>query len=127
LLEVMWQHKRAKQVQLRVTSDAPLAICMGDSYRVLRRALATVTAVTTPYVEGDVKFTVKGCFRIFEDATTMVGDMWPAFCADCNNRVRQPKRDQRRAIARRITTLARTPNVYESWVRLPPLPDEEHR
>jgi len=105
--------KQAKQEQLRIAEGAPvLAICTGDVCRIGHWKPKTLK---TPFVDGDLQFAAKGCHRIFPDATGMVGDMWPAFCAECNNSRRQPVRDQRRALARRINHAVRTPTIYDRY------------
>jgi hypothetical protein len=109
LIEVMPSLQGAKRVQLEATGGAPLAICSGGVCPIRGRSEGTVKS---PFVAEPVKFAVKGCNRIFPDATTMAGKMWPNFCPDCNNVRRKPVRDQERALKRRIHTVLRHPTVY---------------
>jgi hypothetical protein len=62
LLEVLPSQKHAKQEQLRITGGAPLALCTGDACRIGSRRKRTLH---TPYVAGEVRFSVYGCNRIF--------------------------------------------------------------
>jgi hypothetical protein len=107
LIEVMPSQKHAKQLQLELTRGEPLAICSGDVCRIGTRHEQTVR---TPFVARPVRFTVQGCNRIFLDAVTTVGEMWPNFCPDCARR--KPVRDQKRALRRKIHTIARHPTIY---------------
>ena len=102
-------HKHAKQTQLQVTGGEPLTICTGDAFRIGTRRERTLR---TPLVADPLRFSVKGCNRIFADAVTMVGTMWPTFCPDCNNTRRKPARDQERAVKRRIYAAVRHPTIY---------------
>ena len=117
LLDLMIS-KEAKQVQLEITGGLPLAICMGEWLRIGKRREPKMVRIVN--VEDELRFTPKGCLRIFDDATNTVGEMWPGYCSDCNNTRRQPVRDQRRALARRIHAAMRSPSVYEYKLIIPP-------
>jgi hypothetical protein len=88
----------AKTVQAAVSPGPPLAICTGSGY---------VRRVET--VLGNLPFKAIGCLAIFEDSTRVSGGkMWPVWCPPCRprNGIRQPARDQVRALRRRAKEIA---------------------
>jgi hypothetical protein len=102
--------KQAKERLLRITSGRPLAVCMGDVYRIgardtSRRGKRAERGRTVKTLVGDVSHVVKGCRAIFVDTDRANGgDMWPGLCRGCGKLKPQLKQD--RALARRINAVA---------------------
>lgn len=93
-------HGYAKKVLLEVTDGAPLTICMGDVCRIRTGQRDGVETTV-----GLIPFAVKGCRAIFEEDRRTSGEMWAGLCPTC--RRKKPRRDQGRALNRRINDLRR--------------------
>jgi hypothetical protein len=100
--------KAAKELLLRITDGAPLAICMGDVCRIgairSKRGVRAKRGRTVMTMAGEVSYVVKGCRAVFVDtARTTGGDMWPGLCRECDKA--KPQRKQDRAMVRRLNAV----------------------
>ena len=107
--------KGAKETLLRRTDGAPLTICMGDFCRIRTGQRDGVKTRV-----GFISFAVEGCRAIFEEDRRTSGEMWAGLCPDC--RRKKPRRDQGRALKRRIDDLrrGRGATAYEWSVTISP-------
>ena len=103
-------HKYAKQVLLEVSGGVPLTVCMGDRYRVRNDERKGVWTTA-----GYLPFSVDGCQAIIEEDTRTSGEMWKGLCGKCRNKSR---RNQGRALRRRVDGMSREATVYYSAFHL---------
>jgi hypothetical protein len=67
----------AKQQQLEITADRPLAICTGGGSGI---------PVKTELGKRRLVTHTRGCFVVFEEKTNVAGKKWPRLCPRCRQR-----------------------------------------